>query len=125
MALPLFVTFETVQATPAGSVSSRTTLTAVSGPLFVTVIEKAAVLTRADRRDVRRLHDGDVGALDGDRGGRLVVAGRAFGLVARGDRHGVRQEAAVAVVGRAADVDDDGLVRGELAKSQVSVLPLI
>src|SRR5689334_20485267 len=40
--LPFLVTFETVQATPAGSVSLRTTLTAASGPLFVTVIENAA-----------------------------------------------------------------------------------
>src|SRR5262245_5191107 len=42
MALPFRVTLETDQATPAGRVSSRTTLTAVLGPWFVTVIVNAA-----------------------------------------------------------------------------------
>src|SRR5262245_21626419 len=43
MALPFFVTLLTVHATPAGSVSSRTTLAAVLGPRLRTVIENAAV----------------------------------------------------------------------------------
>ena len=79
--LPLRVTRPANQLTPAGSVSSRTTLTAVSGPLFVTVIENAAVSPALIGDDVGGLHDRDVGALDDDRRVVGVVAGGARGLI--------------------------------------------